>query len=31
MDDCFPLNGNKDNPNCQDIKGILDAYANAVP
>lgn len=31
MDDCFPLNGNKDNPCCQDVKGILEAYTNAVP
>lgn len=31
MDDCFPLNGNKDNACCQDVKGILEAYSNAVP
>ncbi|CAK76117.1 unnamed protein product (macronuclear) [Paramecium tetraurelia] len=31
MDDCFPINGNKDNSNCQDIKGILEAYVSAVP
>lgn len=31
MDDCFPLNGNKENPLCEDISGILKAYHDAVP
>ncbi|CAD8121959.1 unnamed protein product [Paramecium sonneborni] len=31
MDDCFPLNGNKDNPFCNDVQGILQAYTEAVP
>ena len=31
MDDCFPLNGNKEDPYCEDIPGILKAYEEAVP
>ncbi|CAD8210187.1 unnamed protein product [Paramecium pentaurelia] len=31
MDDCFPLNGNKDKPFCNDMEGILQAYIEAVP
>lgn len=31
MDDCFPLNGNKDSPCCNDVGGILQAYVEAVP
>lgn len=30
-EDCFPVNGNKENPACKDITGIMDAYAAAVP
>jgi hypothetical protein len=30
MDDCFPLNGNTDDPRVKDIDGLLNTYINAV-
>ena len=31
MDDCFPLNGNVQNPRVTDIEGLIEAYRKAVP
>lgn len=30
MDECFPLNGDPQDPTCEDVAGILKAYAENV-
>jgi hypothetical protein len=31
MDDCFPINGNAQNPTVYEIEGMIEAYRKAVP